>query len=127
MTCGDKDNCVRSTAPDLASLTATERNRALNDRLRRTGIGGRTMITQGVDALPLPMLASVLSMVRDYNDFKPGDDPYGEHDFGTVEADGVIMFWKIDYYDINLHHGSPDPADPAVTTRVLTIMLAEEY
>lgn len=127
MTCGDEDNCARSTELGLAPVTATERIRNLNDSLRRTGVGGRTMITRGVDALPPPMLGKVLALVRDYNQFKPGDDPYGEHDFGAVEADGVTVFWKIDYYDVDLHHGSPDPADPAVTTRVLTIMLAEEY
>ncbi|MGZ5042816.1 MAG: DUF3768 domain-containing protein, partial [Usitatibacter sp.] len=50
-----------------------------------------------------------------------------EHDFGSFEAEGEKIFFKIDYFDRTLTHHSPDPADPAVTERVITIMLAEEY
>jgi Protein of unknown function (DUF3768) len=57
--------------------------------------------------------------------------PYGEHDFGAFtfdhEGESLRIFWKIDYYAPDLLHGSEDPADPAQTIRVLTIMLAEEY
>ena len=53
---------------------------------------------------------------------------YGiEHDFGSFEADGHTIFFKIDYYDETLSVHSPDASDPAVTKRVITIMLAEEY
>ena len=57
----------------------------------------------------------------------PGNDPYGEGDFGSIEVGGQTIFWKIDYYGKDLASGSPDPADQSVTTRILTVMLAEEY
>jgi Protein of unknown function (DUF3768) len=37
------------------------------------------------------------------------------------------VIFKIDYYDRSLNFHSPDPADPAVTERVITLMLAAEY
>ena len=46
---------------------------------------------------------------------------------GSLEADGHMIYFKIDYFDQNLSMRSPDPADPSVTHRVITIMLAEEY
>jgi hypothetical protein len=38
-----------------------------------------------------------------------------------------VIFWKFDYYDPDLQMASLDPGDPTITTRVLTIMMADEY
>ena len=67
------------------------------------------------------------STIAVYDDFCAANDPYGEHDFGAFEAEGHTILFKIDYFDTALAYHSPDPADPAVTERVLTIMLAEEH
>ncbi len=100
--------------------------RALNDALR-TMTGGRVMLTAGVDALPSDVKAMVIRRVATFSDFTPDNDPHGEHDFGRFSLGGRKFFFKIDYFDPTLTYGSEDPADPAKTTRVMTIMLAEEY
>jgi Protein of unknown function (DUF3768) len=101
--------------------------RELNDDFRRTFIGGAVMITAGVDAVPEERRRVLLRRVRDFDKFDLENDPYGEHDFGCVEDSGTRYFWKIEYYDREMTGHSPDAADPSVTTRVLTVMLAEEY
>ena len=101
--------------------------RRLNDTFRSTFAGGRVMMTAGVDALPGLTKAKLLAAVRSFSVFTPDNDPYGEHDFGSLTVDDVGVFFKIDYYDPTLTAGSEDPADPTKTTRVLTIMLKEEY
>ena len=83
------------------------------------------MITQGVQALD--NLPDLLDQVRRFDAFAQDDDPYGEHDFGSIRHGDITIFWKIDTYDVDLQMHSPDPTDPAVTARVLTIMLDEEY
>jgi hypothetical protein len=105
----------------------TDRIGALNDAFRCTFVGGGVMITAGVEAMPLDQCRSLLQKVRSFDAFGEDNDPHGEHDFGAVDEAGVRCFWKIDYYDRKTEFGSPDPADPAVTTRVLTIMRADEY
>ncbi len=62
-----------------------------------------------------------------FDDFHHANDPHAENDFGSFEADGQSIMFKIDYYDKDLSAHSPDPSDPAVTERVITIMLAQEY
>src|SRR5271167_3464484 len=105
----------------------TGRIRALNDELRQHLIGGLAVITPGVAALGQEAVARIVKTIAVYDDFCHANDPYEEHDFGSFEADGQTIFFKIDYYDRTMTVHSPDPADPTVTERVITIMLAEEY
>ena len=98
-----------------------------NDAFRRSGTGGSVFVTRGIDALPIEEQAAIFKRVRTFDAFTPENDPYGEHDFGTFDFGGKTIFWKIDYYDKKLENGSPNPADPAVTKRMLTILFAEEY
>lgn len=124
MTGSERNTCVSSGCD---SDDRRQRIRALNDRLRRSGAGGVICLSAGVHALGAESLASALMAVFDFDGFTPDNDPYGEHDFGVLKVEGNRLFWKIDYYDRDRVYGSPDPADAAVTTRVLTIMLASEY
>ena len=108
-------------------MRQTETIRELNDQFRRSFLGGRVMITQGVAVLPSHKKSELFDLVQRFNEFCTDNDPHGEHDFGKVEIQGIACFWKIDYYDKELKYGSENPADPNQTTRLLTIMLAEEY
>jgi hypothetical protein len=99
----------------------------LNDRFRDTMSGGLVLMTSGIRALPRETQTEILDQVRTFEAFTPDNDPYGEHDFGTLIHQDLRIFWKIDYYDPSLVHGSSDPGDPQQTRRVLTVMLAEEY
>jgi len=100
---------------------------ALNDLARKTFLGCRVMLTQGIQNMPESLRFEVLQQVRGFEDFTPDNDPYGEHDFGAFTAQGYRVYWKFDYYDRNTEFGSPDSSDPEQTKRVLTILLAEEY
>ena len=76
---------------------------------------------------PLVGKAHAFIGVQTFTEFNADNDPHGEHDFGSFEVAGEKIFWKIDYYDSGMMFGSDDPSAPEKTTRVLTIMLADEY
>jgi hypothetical protein len=84
-------------------------------------------MTAGVAALPEEDVARVLDRVRRFDEWTNDNDPHGEHDFGSFDIAGVTYFFKVDYYSPDMNGGSEDPADPEKTTRVLTIMRADEY
>ncbi len=105
----------------------TGRIRALNDQLHATGCGGAVVVTRGIAALSGRIQAAIIAAVRRFDDFSVANDPYGEHECGLIEVAGQRVLFKIDYYDPSLRGHSVDPADPVVTRRVLTIMLADEY
>lgn len=95
---------------------------ALNDEFRRSMQG--CTVTRGIVAMGAAV-NEVFVGVRDYTELTEDNDPYGEHDFGSLTVAGERIFWKIDYYDEDLKKWC-DPLDPDCQ-RVLTIMLAEEY
>jgi Protein of unknown function (DUF3768) len=111
----------------MTTIETTQRIKELNDAFRRTGEGGRILFTAGVSDLGVIFSHQALALVRRFDAFTQGNDPHGEHDFGSFTHQGHKLFWKIDYYDAVCKYGSEDPADLTKTTRVLTIMLAEEY
>ena len=101
--------------------------RDLNDTFRKTGIGGRIMLTIGIRELGEPAINDIITKIRNFDNFNKNNNPHGENDFGSIIHDGVKVLWKLDYYDRNLEYGSPDPSDASITTRVMTIMCADEY
>ncbi len=105
----------------------TQAIRALNDKLRQNFSTGTALITAGAAALGVDTITRIIKTIAVYDDFCHANDPYEEHDFGEFEVDGHKLFFKIDYYDTSRCFHSPDPSDPAVTERVITIRLAEEY
>src|SRR5580704_12820127 len=113
----------------LAQISASEQIRLLNDafRTQHLAIGpflaqNQLVVTPGVADLGNDFIDRAVKAVRQFSDFTEDNDPYGEHDFGVFKLDGNTLNWKIDYYDEALEYGSRDPADPTVTTRVLTIL-----
>lgn len=101
----------------------------LNDECRkaRIHVSSRLIMTPGITGLDSEDISLIWEKVRKYNLFTVDNDPYGEHDFGSFRHNDQKIFWKIDYYDLDLTYASEDPSDEGKTTRVLTIMLASEY
>lgn len=100
---------------------------ALNDAFRQSLEGGRVALSAAVGALKAAIVAEVIEAVRTFDRFDADNDPHGEHDFGLLDVGGECLCWKIHCYDHSLRWHSPDASDPAVTTRVLTIMRASDY
>jgi hypothetical protein len=98
--------------------------RALNDELRQNFTTGTALMTAGIAALGGDTVARIVKTIAVYDDFCHANDPYEEHDFGSFEVDGHIIFFKIDLYE---EPNVKDPNGEPVVNRVMTIMLAEEY
>jgi hypothetical protein len=93
----------------------------LNDAFRQSGQG--IVITQGIQAMN--NVPGLIASVQTFNSFTPDNDPYGEHDFGSIVWEKQKTFWKIDYFDQALEYWC-DPLS-LECRRVLTVMLASEY
>lgn len=133
----------------MSATLASQRERTariarLNDRARQAmGLACTAFATVGFRSLSEADQSRVRELIETYDAFDEDSDPHGERDFGAVyqlgdgrwttdrpkvrDNERERVFWKLDYYDRDLRFGSEDPANPAVTRRVLTIMLSDEY
>ncbi len=123
------------------TVSRSERIARLNDRARQAmGLACVAVATEGFRGLAEADQSRVRELIETFDAFTSDNDPYGERDFGAIYRDGAgcwttarlarpdqTVFWKIDAYDRDLRFGSGDPANAAITRRVLTIMLASEY
>ncbi|GAB1256180.1 hypothetical protein NBRC116494_06820 [Aurantivibrio plasticivorans] len=105
---------------------------ALNDEFRNSPFKpelGKIYCTPGVAGLTDKDKAEVFKCLRAYDNFTYESDPYGWHEFGCIEIEGIEkIFWKIDIFeDETLSCGAEFPNDRKYSYRVLTLMLASEY
>ena len=127
-----------------AEREQTARIARLNDLARRAmGVACTAVATVGFRSLTEADQSRVRELIETFDAFDEDSDPHGERDFGTIyqlgdgrwtterprvrDDERERVFWKFDYYDCDLRFGSEDAANPAITRRVLTIMLADEY
>ena len=131
-------------SPIATAREQTVRIARLNDLARSAmGVACTAVATVGFRSLPEADQSCVRELIETFDVFDEDNDPHGERDFGTIYqlADGrwtterprlrederERVFWKLDYYDRDMRFASEDAANPAVTRRVLTIMLSDEY
>ena len=132
------------SAAHAAAREQTARIARLNDMARQAiGIACTAVATLGFRSLRESDQSQVRELIETYDAFDEDNDSHGERDFGTIyqlgdgrwtterprarDDERERVFWKFDYYDRDLQFGSEDAANPAVTRRMLTIMLADEY
>lgn len=119
----------------------TQRIQAKNDVFRKAVMfapqpDGKAVMTPGVANLGSMVCAWIYKQIAEFDNFNEDNDPYEEHDFGSVtvavsnlmttgEPEMRQVFWKIDYYeDADMEFGAEDKLN---CYRVLVIMLSDEY
>ena len=103
-----------------AGTPVKEKIASRNDAFRRSGLG--VAISQGIEEIG--DFEDLLGMIREFDGFTKENDPHMEHDHGTIEWKGELVFWQIGYYDVCLHHWE-SPLCPNCH-RTITVMLESE-
>ena len=93
------------------------------------GIAFKLVWTPGINEafLLTGKIKLLAKAIAAFDAFEADDDPYQERDFAALEVERTKVYFKFDYYNLTMDGGSEDPADPAQTVRVLTVMLPSEY
>ena len=124
-----------ATAPPACELWADKSEGAdakkaialLNDRFRQGDRSlGEYQLSRQVLALPKSKQKQLYSMLQDFSDFNPQNDPTGERKSGEIIIDNSIYKWRIDYLDSSMTMLSDNPSDPNQTARILSLFRADE-
>ena len=105
----------------------SEKIKELNDKHRENIPTSKTVITSGINNLWEENVYKIIQEVRYFDNFKKWNDPFFEHDFWSFHFKDYKIYWKIDYFNKDYSFGSEDPSDIVITSRLLTIMLNDEY
>ena len=92
MNSSDTNGLGQEEEQNMNNRGGGRRTRELNDQFRRTGDGGRLLITSGIQELGLLATLTIRQLVADYDAFCEDNDPYGEHDFGSLTYRGEKVF-----------------------------------
>ncbi len=124
----DQDNTDGLSQADLDTLEIAAQNDGFRTAdVKWRGLPGKRLNSEAIEVLDQDLILDIWRCVRTFNDFNAKDDPWGEHDFGRFEHPiAGLVYWKIDYYNLDYTGPSPDPFDADVTARVLNVMLACE-
>ena len=116
----------RAASNDNETFDRPARIRQLNDALRRSGQGGRVLLTASIEALQPDQQAAIVATVAGFEEFDEDSDPDDEHDSALLDVDGRLVLFRIDYYGLDLVSDSPDLSDATVTARVMTIWTPDD-
>lgn len=64
----------------------------LNDEFRANPSLGTLILTEGIRSNTHDDITTIISKVRNFNDFDENNNPYGERDFGAITNMAVIQF-----------------------------------
>ena len=134
---------MATCAPQIDETNQTERVRALND-LARLGQNANarfvftaTLLATLTAHAPDPVANKIATVAAQRSlitairtaEFKPDNDPYGEHDFGSFMLGDTKILWKIDVYenDGTFSYGAEHPENPDTSFRLVTFMLPQDY
>lgn len=88
-------------------------------------ISGKAVLSPGVEALPDAIRDLAVFQTATFETFTADYDPNGEHDFGCFLLEDHIVYWQIQYLDRDGKCHSRPPTN--ISSRLMTIMLADEY
>lgn len=121
--------------PDTLHLAKIETIAAQNDEFRASlplAADGLLSFSPGLsqlwaDSAAIDVFMARCDLIKIVAEFQHSAAPDAKRDFGLFVWREHECCWKIDYFDPKLGERSRNPADPACTRRVLTIMLFSEF